>query len=363
MPVHDDLGTRMKEFYESVPKTHLMRRVPVAIRIDGKAFHTFTRGFRRPFDDVLIKSMQETTKYLCENIQGCVLGYTQSDEITLILTDYKKLNSEAWFNYEVQKMCSVSASMATMAFNKAFSKNVKETILEWKSSLVPQDQDYLVEMEKYHLTLQKAAEIGAMFDSRCFNIPREEVTNLIFWRQLDASRNSIQMCGQAYFSHSQLEGKTCSNIQDMLMEYQHYNWNNIPTHRKRGSCCIKEEYQDSDVDIKDGYSPKSHWIIDKEIPIFKGDGRNYIEKLIYFDDEEVVKKNIKIDLTLHEEEAFAAIKNELRNGEGVISFSKLSQKTNITRYLFNNLLTKLTAAGVIITKPMGVKGTYIKIIS
>ena len=95
MPVHDDLGVRMKTFYEQIPKIKLMRRCPVAIRIDGKAFHTFTRGFQKPFDEVLIKSMQETMKYLCENIQGCVLGYTQSDEITLILVDYKKLTSSA----------------------------------------------------------------------------------------------------------------------------------------------------------------------------------------------------------------------------------------------------------------------------
>lgn len=95
MPVHDELGCRMKEFYETIPKTKLMRRTPVAIRIDGKAFHTFTRGFAKPFDDILIKSMQETMQYLCEHIQGCVLGYTQSDEITLILVDYKKLTTNA----------------------------------------------------------------------------------------------------------------------------------------------------------------------------------------------------------------------------------------------------------------------------
>jgi len=126
MPVNDELGKRMKEFYEQIPKTKLMKRMPVIIRIDGKAFHTFTRGFKRPFDKVLIKTMQETTKYLCENIQGCVLGYTQSDEITLVLVDYQKLNSDAWFGYEVQKMCSIASSMATMAFNKFFTMNVDE---------------------------------------------------------------------------------------------------------------------------------------------------------------------------------------------------------------------------------------------
>ena len=126
MPVHDDLGTRMKDFYEGIPKTKLMRRTPVIIRIDGKAFHTFTRGFKRPFDEILIKTMQETTKYLCENIQGCVLGYTQSDEISLVLVDYQRFETSAWFDYEIQKMCSIAASMTTMAFNRIFEKKVKE---------------------------------------------------------------------------------------------------------------------------------------------------------------------------------------------------------------------------------------------
>ena len=207
MSVHDDLGTRMKEFYEQVPKTRLVRRMPVAIRIDGKAFHTFTRGFRKPFDHILIKTMQETTKYLCENIQGCVLGYTQSDEITLILVDYQKLTSSAWFDYEVQKLCSISASMATMAFNKYFAENVANEILEYKTSMVPQCVEIQQEIKEYHDTLRAAVNKGAVFDARCFNIPKEEVTNLVYWRQLDAARNSIQMVGQANFSHKELQNK------------------------------------------------------------------------------------------------------------------------------------------------------------
>ena len=285
MPVHDDLGTRMKEFYESIPKTKLMRRTPVIIRIDGKAFHTFTKGFEKPFDEILIKTMQETTKYLCENIQGCVLGYTQSDEITLVLVDYKKLNSAAWFDYEVQKMCSIAASMTTMAFNRIFAKNVKEYDMEWKCGLTPQS----VEIQKAHYdyidVLSKAVEKGAMFDARVFNIPKEEVTNCIYWRQLDASRNSIQMVGQANFSHKELHCKTCSNIQDMLMEQKNINWNNFPTYQKRGTCVVKKEfypeplkgYEDCEVDASDVIT---RWVIDKDIPIFKDEGRDYIEKFI-----------------------------------------------------------------------------------
>ena len=219
MPVHDDLGKRMKEFYEQVPKTRLVRRMPVAIRIDGKAFHSFTKGFERPFDDVLIKSMQETTKYLCENIQGCVLGYTQSDEITLILVDYKNLESSAWFDYEVQKVCSISASMATMAFNKFFKKAMTEwwnTTVDLLESVNPAKDIEYQEADKLLTTYANALNKGAMFDARCFNIPKEEVTNLIYWRQLDATRNSIQMVGQANFSHKELHGKSCNMIQDML---------------------------------------------------------------------------------------------------------------------------------------------------
>ena len=272
MSVNDELDMRMKEFYEGVPKTRLMRRTPVAIRIDGKAFHTFTRGFERPFDEVLIKAMQRTMKYLCENIQGCVLGYTQSDEITLILVDYKRLNSSAWFDYEVQKMCSIAASMATMAFNKYF----REETERWFSQQKPFTTENIRLYDLYRLK----GETGAMFDARCFNVPREEVTNLIYWRQLDATRNSIQMVGQAYFSHNELQHKSCNVIQDMLHELKGINWNDYPTHVKRGSCCIKEWYQSPEVDIKDGACPRSRWVIDTEIPIFKGEGREYIEKLI-----------------------------------------------------------------------------------
>ena len=282
MQVHDDLGVRMKIFYEQIPKTKLMRRCPVAIRIDGKAFHTFTRGFQKPFDEVLIKSMQETMKYLCENIQGCVLGYTQSDEITLILVDYKKLTSSAWFDYEVQKICSIAASMATMAFNKFFRDNVGDYLYE------NYDAQYLAD---YIETLQNAVDKSAMFDARCFNIPKEEVTNLVYWRQLDASRNSIQMVGQANFSHKELQNKSCNDIQDMLMTQKGINWNDLPTYQKRGSCCVRNKIviQSDGVmataQLRDTSKSENEWIIDTDIPIFKGEGREYIDRLVFVGEE------------------------------------------------------------------------------
>ena len=287
MPVNDELGKRMKEFYEQVPKTRLVRRMPVAIRIDGKAFHTFTRGFEKPFDEVLGRAMRETMKYLCENIQGCVLGYQQSDEITLILIDYKKLTSSAWFDYEVQKMCSIAASMATMTFNKFFKNEVDKF---YYNHCYRKDPLF----EKHYQPYRDAQYKGAMFDARCFNIPKEEVANLIYWRQLDATRNSIQMVGQANFSHSELQNKSCNQIQEMLFQERDINWNDFPTHLKRGSCCVKSEATTTCAKTVDGQvitwaAERPHWEIDLEIPIFKEEGRQYINKRILYEAEDEPK--------------------------------------------------------------------------
>jgi len=260
MPVNDELGKRMKENYEERSRTKLMRRTPVALRNDGKAFHTFTQGLNKPFDKILVQSMQETMKYLCSNIQGCVFGYTQSDEITLILIDYQTLTTDAWFDYQVQKMTSVAASMATLAFNKAFATKANEWIDDYMEAW-----NHSEEEERYYKTLCRKIDFGAMFDCRAFNIPKEEVTNLIYWRQLDATRNSIEMVGHANFSPNQLHKKSCSDIQDMLMLEKGINWNDFPIELKRGSACYKSD---------------RGWIIDHEMPILKGEDREYVDKWI-----------------------------------------------------------------------------------
>ena len=257
---NDDLGTRMKTYYEEVPKFRLYRRTPVAIRIDGKAFHTFTRGFQKPFDEVLGNAMVRTMEYLCKNIQGCVFGYTQSDEITLILLDYQTLDTDAWFDYEIQKMCSISASMATMAFNRFFLDEFHDYLYN-----LPRKDNGELYQEGYQQSCvyDFAIDKGAMFDARCFNIPKEEVTNLVYWRQLDAARNSVQMVGQANFSHNELQNKTCNMIQDMLHEQRGINWNDYETRWKRGVCWTKENG------------------IDWDMPQLKGDDRKYLDNLIF----------------------------------------------------------------------------------
>ena len=272
---NDNLGDRMKT-YENVTRTYLTRRTPVIIRIDGKAFHSFTRGFERPFDSVLVETMQQTMKYLCENIEGCVLGYTQSDEITLVLCDYKKLTSQAWFDNNIQKICSVSASMTTMAFNSAFRQNVKEWNVDCYADMVATCLSRSkVQYDKYVSKFDKA-----IFDSRVFNIPKEEVNNCLLWRQQDATRNSIQSVAQANFSHKQLEGKNCNELQEMLWQEKGINWNDYPTHLKRGSCCVKSTYT-LEVDGKD--VQRSKWVIDNDIPIFS-QNTWYVNGRITFDE-------------------------------------------------------------------------------
>lgn len=276
------LGDRMKNNYENITRYYLTRRMPVIIRIDGKAFHTFTRGFKKPFDDILVKTMQDTMKYLCENIQGCVLGYTQSDEISLVLTDYAELTTDAWFGNNLQKMCSVSASMATLAFNKFFSGRVQEFMYDCCDDLggqvIPEKKNEYDNAAKVYFNKFNAA----MFDSRVFTIPKEEVCNYLIWRQQDATRNSIQSVSQANFSQKELHGKSCNNIQDMLMTQKGINWNDYSTTLKRGSCCIKADDSLTEYDEVGnicGYIKRSKWVIDNEIPIFTQD-RNYVEKLI-----------------------------------------------------------------------------------
>lgn len=268
----DSLGDRMKG-YENVSRYYLPRRIPVIIRIDGKAFHTFTKGFAKPFDHVLMDAMQDTMKYLCENIQGCVFGYTQSDEITLVLTDYATIKTDAWFGYNVQKMCSIAASMATFQFNQCF--RLKAAI------------DYEDEAAKYaggipatdfllkHTRYVSAYSRGAMFDARAFSIPKDEVCNCLIWRQQDATRNSILSVGQANFSHKELQNKSCNQIQDMLFTDRGINWNDFAADEKRGAACFKRI---ETIVGKDGNTyERGKWVVDHDTPIFTQD-RAYIER-------------------------------------------------------------------------------------
>jgi tRNA(His) 5'-end guanylyltransferase len=250
----DSLGDRMKN-YEGRSQTYLPLRTYTMIRLDGKAFHTYTKGCKRPFDLELMSDMNNTAKYLCENIQGCKLAYIQSDEITLVLTDFETINTDAWFNGNVQKITSISASLATAKFNQ----------LRMVNNCVSNCVVNRPFMTQETIEAQKLAH----FDSRCWVIPDPvEVHNCLVWRQQDATRNSIQMTGQAHFSHKQLQGKSCNEIQEMLWHKKNINWNDQPIGFKRGRCVIKETYETLDTYKNDGTMVmRSRWII-VDPPVF-----------------------------------------------------------------------------------------------
>jgi tRNA(His) 5'-end guanylyltransferase len=206
--MEDQFGDRMKA-YEERNRFLLQNRTPVIIRIDGRAFHKFTNGLEKPFDGKLNDAMAETTKYLLENITGCVFGYTQSDEISLLLIDYQNISSKSWFDNNQQKIVSLTASMATAFFNSIFMHPKKKQL--------------------------------ANFDSRAFNIPKEEIVNYFIWRQQDCTKNSIHMLARAYFTEKELHKKTGEEKQDMLMLQKNVNWNDTPTRFKRGIAVYKTE--------------------------------------------------------------------------------------------------------------------------
>jgi tRNA(His) guanylyltransferase len=217
----DDLGTRMKENYENRSRICLPRRSHTIIRIDGKAFHTYTRGLTRPFDDGFMEDMDFTATYLCQHIQNAKFAYVQSDEISILLMDSDKLTTDAWFDNNVQKMASVSASMATAAFNRARLSRVERR-----------------EKEVSDIEMRKFAE----FDSRVFQIPEwTEVENYFIWRQQDCVRNSISSVAQSLYSHKELNGKNTTEMQEMIFQ-KGTNWNDYDAKYKRGRIVIKDCY-------------------------------------------------------------------------------------------------------------------------
>lgn len=200
-----DLDVRMRR-YEQPTRFILPRRTNTIVRIDGKAFHTFTRGMQKPFDHDLMDVMEQTTIALCQEIDGVKLGYQQSDEISLWLTDYDSIHTEPWFGGVVQKIASVSASIATAAF---------------------------AEYSKF--------EKRACFDSRVFTIPDPvEVENYFIARQKDAMRNSVQMVSTCHFSPTQLYKKSVNEQQEMLFQIGIY-WGDFPVRCKRGTTIIKQD--------------------------------------------------------------------------------------------------------------------------
>lgn len=231
----DSLGDRMKDFYESRTRTFLPRRTYSIIRVDGKAFHSYTKGLERPFDDKFIYDMDETASYLCKNIQGAKFAFVQSDEISVLLTDFDGVTTDAWFDGNIQKMVSISASMATARFNELRPGKI------------------------------------ALFDSRIFTIPSSaEVENYFIWRQQDTVRNSISSLAQSMYSHRELHGKNTGQMMEMCFQ-KGVNWNDLEPKYKRGRLVMKETYE------KNG-AMRTRWV-STEPPTFTQE-RDFLKSLI-----------------------------------------------------------------------------------
>jgi tRNA(His) guanylyltransferase len=226
---YDALSTRMKS-YENAYRYSMPRRSYTLIRVDGKAFHTYTGGLKRPFDEGFIDDMNATAAYLCKNMQGAKLAYVQSDEISILLTDFDGMTTQAWFENNVQKMVSVAASMATAKFNQL--RMVREA--EDNKFYFGDDPDRLVNVTGA-LTYEEIEQFKlAEFDARVWQIPQKtEVENYFIFRQQDATRNSISAVAQSLYSHKELEGVSSDDKQELIFQ-KGTNWNDYPTGQKRG---------------------------------------------------------------------------------------------------------------------------------
>lgn len=206
--IRDDLGDRMKGYERAEAGRFFIPRLPVVIRIDGRSFHTFTRGLARPWHQGLSDLMLATTRALVEET-GALVGYTQSDEISLVLRA-ADLQTQLWFDGRISKIISCAASFATSYFVKHLGAHVPE----------------------------KADEMPT-FDARAWNVPDlDEAANAILWRELDAVKNSISMAASVHYSERELDGMTGKQRQEMLFA-KGINWNDYPARFKRGSYVLR----------------------------------------------------------------------------------------------------------------------------
>lgn len=269
---------RMKDDYEVRAQSELTRRTYTLIRIDGKAFHSYTEGADKPFDKNLMSWMDNTAIGLCEEIPGAKFAYVQSDEISILLTDFDNQDTQAWFDGNVQKLTSVSASIATREFIKqdlmacfrdAVEKKNKESIYT----------DVLALMADCLRPLRSAA-----FDSRVWTIPYHiEVENYFISRQVDCMKNSIMMSARAVYTHAECDHKNGLELKELLKE-KGIDWDNYTTGEKHGRIIMKETYE---FHSKKSSTPvqRSHWVAydgstkKLETPIFT-ENRDFLKALV-----------------------------------------------------------------------------------
>lgn len=251
MSKKDSLGDRIKG-YEQVFNQILPSRLPIILRLDGRSFHSYTKSCARPFDDKLMAAMDQVAIELCSEIQGAQIAYVQSDEINILIHNYKTIHTQAWFDNKLNKCISISAAIVS-------AKMTEESIKIFGKIKL------------------------AHFDSRIFVVPESDVCNTFIWRQKDWERNSLQMLARSHYSHSELNKKKSKDLHELLHQ-KNINWNDLDVKYKRGRCIIKENYTSNNK------VQRMRWVVDNNIPIFSQD-RNYLEK--YLATEEDKKEEVK----------------------------------------------------------------------
>lgn len=234
----DSLGDRMKLFEERDGGI-FMPKLPVVIRVDGRGFSRWTKGLRRPYDARLSRLMIETTRFLVKETSA-LIGYTQSDEISLVLMASSH-DQELWFGSKKQKATSISAALTTMFFNRLLPDLIPEKVREKRghepvcSSLCDVEEGELPGVCDCSAWKQDAKDLSPHFDSRSYNISDlEEAANYLLWREMDATRNSVTMAARHYYSHNEVHKKNNAEKMDMLMA-KGVNWNNYRSFFKRGT--------------------------------------------------------------------------------------------------------------------------------
>lgn len=248
MLMEQTLGDRMKE-YEYVTRNKLTNKLPIVIRLDGKAFHSFTSGMDKPVDDIIARSMEMTTKALCEQVQGVIIGYTQSDEISLVLMNTSDKASQLWFNNNLSKIISVSASICTLEFNRVF---MNEAYLYEAQNMFTESR------RKYSSKI-----FQANFDSRAFTLPETEIVNYLIWRQRDCQKNSVSSAARALFSHKSLYGLNRNKMIEKMKNDKNYIFENeVPLFFRNGITFIKEEIERVGTDLygKECTSTSKRWV-------------------------------------------------------------------------------------------------------
>lgn len=244
----DGLGDRMKSYEKVTTGLKMIPKMPILIRLDGVAFHSFAKKFDKPFDVVLSDAMALTMQDMCKEVQTCVFGYTQSDEITLILNLPDKVKSEPYLGGRLFKEIGITASKCTRIFNSNFIKCANNACNDGRITA----EQLLVYMKKYD---------KADFDCRVWNMPEWDIINNIIWRQQDAVRNSIESLGQYHFTASELHKKNCNKVKEMLLTDRNVIWEDLESRFKWGVCSYKVGEKGS----------RPRWCIDYDMPIINLD--------------------------------------------------------------------------------------------